>query len=433
LSADQGKQTAGPGGGYISILELEAAAMQTKGTIWASLLCVLILLLSALACQEDQHAHETRVVKVGALFPLSGDLKDKGVDSANGVRLAVEEINSSGGIASMDGAKLEVVYVDTKGKPSHGASEVERLISKEGVAAIIGTYQSSVTKQATQVAERLETPFIVSVSIADIITERGFRYTFRIQPKATFYARDQVQFLRDLKKLAGYSVQRVALLHENTDFGTSAALAQKRDLRKYGMQVVADVSYKAEGVANLDQEVAQVLAAKPDAILTVTYLMDSVLIRKALAKAGAAAPMVDTAGGTVSPEYIGLLGPLANGAFTVAEFSKFAAGGKKLNERFKRHFKVDITGDSAHAYQAVLVLKEALERTGSRDKAKLRDALASTDIGKGDKLVLPSERLRFDKSGQNEFARLFVMQIQNGELVPVWPAQYATGKVKINK
>lgn len=407
--------------------------MHTRATKFVCLLFVLVLLLGAMGCQEEKASSTARVVKVGALFPLSGGLEDKGVDSANGVRLAVEEINKSGGISSMGGAKLEVIYADTQGKPGHGAAEAERLIAKEGVAAIIGTYQSSVTKQATQVAERMETPFIVSISIADIITERGFNFTFRIQPKATFYARDQVQFLRDLKKLAGDSVQRVALLYENTDFGTSSALAQKRALRENGMQVVADVGYRAEGVTNLDQEVAQILAANPDAILTVTYLMDSILIRKALIKAGSAVPMVDTAGGTVSPEYTQLLGPLAEGTFTVAEFSKFAAGGKELNARFKNRFKVDITGDSAHAYQAVLVLKDALERSGSLDKAKLRDSLASTDIQKGEKLVLPSERLRFDKSGQNEFARLFVVQIQNGELVPVWPAQYATAKVVINR
>ena len=229
----------------------------------------------------------------------------------------------------------------------------------------------------------------------------------------------------------GFSVKRVALLHENTDFGTSAALAQKSVLRKHGLEVVSDIGYKAEGVTDLQKEVSQSLAAKPDVILTVTYLMDSILIRKALIKSGAAVPMVDTAGGTVSPEYIQILGPLAEGTLTMAEYSKFAAGGKELNERFHARFKTDITGDSAHAFQAVLVLKDALERSGSLDKERLRQAISDTDIHKGPQLVLPAERLRFDKSGQNEFAHLYVMQIQNGELAPVWPAQYAIAKVKI--
>jgi len=388
-----------------------------------------IFLLCVVGCQKD--AISPAKIKVGVLFPLSGDLEDKGVDSANGVKLAVEEINKAGGIAGMDGAKLEIVIADTKGKPEIGVKETKRLINEEGVVAIIGTYQSSVTKPATQVAEGLKTPFIVSISIANIITERGFNYTFRVQPKANFYARDQVQFIKELEKLAGYSVRRVALLHENTDFGTSTALSQKTILQEHGLEVVADIAYRAEGISNLDKQVAQILAIQPDVILTVTYLMDSILIRRALVNSGSAVPMIDTAGGTVSPEYIHILGALAEGTLTIAEYSKFAGGGKELNERFYARYKTNITGDSAHAYQAVLVLKDALERSGSVDKENLRDALSSTDIRKGPKLVLPADRLRFDKNGQNKFAQLFVVQIQDGDLVPVWPEQYATAKVKI--
>lgn len=407
--------------------------MKTIATkkIWVFL--VVFVLIDVMGCQREKDRASPAKIKVGALFPLSGDLRDKGVDSANGVRLAAEKINAAGEISSLGGAKLEVVYADTQGKPEIGAKETERLIKEEGVVAVIGTYQSSVTKPASQVAERLQTPFIVSISIADIITERGFSYTFRIQPKAKFYARDQVQFLKDLEKLVGYSVRRVALLHENTDFGTSTALAQKSALREHGLEVVTDIAYRAEGATNLDKEVTQVLTAKPDVILTVTYLLDSILIRRALIKSGTTVPMVDTAGGTVSPEFIQILGSLAEGTLTMAEYSKFTPGSKELNERFRARFKVDITGDSAHAYQAVLVLKDALERSGSLDKDRLREALSATDIRQGPQLVLPADRLRFDKSGQNEFAHLYVVQIQDGELVPVWPAAYATAKVEINE
>lgn len=397
-------------------------------------ICLVVLFLMGVAgCGNEKDPALPAKVRIGALFPLSGDLKDKGIDSANGVRLAAEEINGTGGIAALGGAKLEIVFADTTGKPEVGVRETERLIKEDGVVAVIGTYQSSVTKPATQAAERLKTPFVVSISIANIITERGFRYTFRIQPKANFYARDQVQFLKDLEKLAGYSVKKVGLLHENTDFGTSTALAQKIALREHGFKIVASIGYKAEGANDLGNEVTRVLSAGPDAVLTVTYLMDSILIRKAMAAWGATVPMIDTAGGTVSPEYIETLGPLAENTFTIAEYSKFAGEGKALNERFHARFKTDITGDSAHAYQAVLVLKDALERSGSPDKEKLCEALSTTDIGKGPQLILPSERLRFDKNGQNEFAKLYVVQIQNGDLMPVWPEKYATAKVEINK
>ncbi len=392
-------------------------------------LFIVMVFFAVNACSRDDARKPDQTVRVGVLFPMTGDLADKGKDSIQGVTLAVEEVNAAGGIAALGGARMEMVSGDTRGNPDAGAKETERLITGRGVAAIIGTYQSSVTKAATQVAEKRETPFIVSISIADVITERGFRYTFRVQPKARFYARDQALFLADLKKMTGRKVKRVALLYENTDFGTASSMAQKQALRDRGINVVADVGYVAQGVTDLTREVSRVLAAKPDAILTVTYLNDSILIRRALLKAGTKVPLVDTAGGTVSPEYIQQLGALAEGTLTSSEYSKYAAGGKELNNRFRKRFGVDITGDSAYAYQAVMVLKDALERSGSRDREKLRQALAATDMPKGPAMILPARRLKFDAQGQNEFARLFIVQIQNGELVPVWPAEYATAQL----
>jgi len=393
----------------------------------------LILLTSLQGCPEKKTAEGAKRINVGILFPLTGDLADKGLDCSRGIDLAVEEINASGGIRSLSGARLATVYGDTCGRPENGVKEAERLIRGTGVVALIGTYQSSVTKPATQLAERLETPFIVSISIADIITERGFRYTFRIQPKAQFYGRDQVLFLKDLRKLAGYRVERVALIHENTDFGTAAALSQKKALHDYGLDLAAEVSYVAEGVSDLTKEVAQVLASRPDAIIETTYLHDSILIRRALHKAGSRIPLVDTAGGTVSPEYIKELGQEAEGTLTSSEFSKFTNEGRKLNDRFRKRFGFDITGDSAYAYQSVWVLKDALERAASTNREDLRQALAETSLPRGPHMVLPSDRIHFDPWGQNESARLFIVQIQRGELVPVWPPEYAAARVHLGK
>ncbi len=394
---------------------------------------LMFFFLAAAGCTERKTPEGSTSVNVGILFPMTGDMGDKGLDCARGIDLAIEEINASGGIASLGRARLMVVYGDTCGRPETGVKEAERLIREKNAVALIGTYQSSVTKPATQLAERLETPFIVSISIADIITERGFRYTFRVQPKAQYYGRDQVQFLKDLKELAGYPVKRVALLHENTDFGTASALAQKKALHDYGLDLAIEVSYVAEGITDLTKEVARVLAAKPDAIIETTYLHDSILIRKALRKAGSRIPLVDTAGGTVSPEYVRELGDLAEGTLTSSEFSKFTETGRELNNRFRKRFGFDITGDSAYAYQAVWVLKDALERAASPDRKRLREALAETSLPKGPHMVLPSERIHFDASGQNESARLFIVQIQRGELVPVWPREYATARVELRK
>ena len=372
-------------------------------------------------------------VRIGAMYPLTGDLAKLGEENKNGLELAIDEINAAGGIKSMGGAKIELVWADSQGKPEVGISEVTRLAQQENVLAIIGAYQSGVTVPSTQEAERLATSFVVSMAVSDKITERGFKYTFRICPKASWYAKDQVTFLKDLKDLAGLDVKKVALLHEDTDFGESTAAGQKTYLAEAGMEMVLEVKYPASA-ADLTTEVSKVKAANPDAVLTVTYLNDSVLIAQAREALGMTnIPFIDAAGGTVDPEFIKQLGATAEGWFTEIEYTKYAAGAEDLNNRYKAKYGDDITGNGAYAYQAGWVIADALERAAKADREALREALAKTDMKKGPSMVLPTDHIYFDKDGQNPNAPLFIVQVQNGELIPVWPGAYAAKPVQLNK
>ena len=109
------------------------------------------------------------------------------MDSANGLKLAAEEINAAGGIKALNGAKLELVFADSRGKPEIGVQETERLINQEGVVAVIGTYQSSVTRPATQAAERLRTRLSSSVFPSPISSLREafvIRFGFNQKPNS---------------------------------------------------------------------------------------------------------------------------------------------------------------------------------------------------------------------------------------------------------
>ncbi len=373
-----------------------------------------------------------QTIKVGAIYPLTGDLAKLGEENKDGLQLAIDEINAAGGIKSMGGAKIELVWGDTQGKPEVGIGEVTRLVQQENVVTIIGAYQSGVTTPATQEAERLSTPFIVSMAVSDKITERGFKYTFRICPKASWYAKDQVNFLKDLKTLVGLDVKKVALLHEDTDFGESTAAGEKQYLQEAGIEMALEVKYPASA-ADLTTEVSKIKATNPDAVLTVTYLNDSVLIARAREALGMTnIPFIDAAGGTVDPEFIKQLGKTAEGWFTEIEYTKYAAGADVLNNAYKAKFSVDITGNGAYAYQAGYVIADALERAASTDRNAIRDALAKTDMPAGPKMILPTDKLVFDENGQNPSAPLFIVQVQNGELIPVWPQKYAAKPIVMN-
>ncbi len=190
-------------------------------------------------------AGRPEVIKIGALFPLTGDLASEGESALKGMRLAIEEVNQAGGIASLGGARLTVLQADSRGDPGKADAEVRRLVETEGVAAIVGTGQSTVALQATEAAEKLESPFLVSSGAADEVTERDLAYTFRLCPKAEWYAPGSGGLRQGVAGLPA-AVTKVALLHEDGEYGKQAAESQRAYLEAAGIEVVADIEYSAQ-------------------------------------------------------------------------------------------------------------------------------------------------------------------------------------------
>lgn len=120
---------------------------------------------AAVLALTSQAALSADAVKVGVVLPLTGISATIGNQTMNGAKAAAEQINEKGGVASLGGAKLELIFADSQSKPDIGASEVERLIQREGVATVLGAYNSGVTFPASEVAERYKTPWIVTGAV----------------------------------------------------------------------------------------------------------------------------------------------------------------------------------------------------------------------------------------------------------------------------
>ena len=365
-----------------------------------------------------------RVVKIGALFPLSGDLVSVGQSALKGMRLALAEVNQNGGIAALDGALLTLAEFDSKGDPGGAKAAMEHLVKAEGVVAVVGTGQSTVALEATSAGEHLQVPFVVSSGAADEITGREFRYTFRLSPKADWYARDQVAFLLALKSLGGPDIISVALLHEKGDFGSRTADSQKAYLAAAGIKVAADIEYSADQ-ADVDSEMIAIKQSGAQAILTATLLSDAVVIADYASVLHMNLPIVDAAGGVLAPGFMADAGASAEKILSVVEY---ADGSAPSLEAKLLGSGTAVDADMLSGYQAVWLLASALERAGSTDKVRLRTALATTALY-GDHLLLPQSLLTFDGTGQNRRAGLLVVQVQGGRMVTVWPAEYAQGTV----
>ena len=185
-------------------------------------------------------------VKIGNIIPLSGPSASVGIQGKNAREMAVEEINAAGGIKSLGGAKLEMLYADSKSDPTAGVSAAEQMINSDKVALLTGCWNSAVTYPTTQVAERYGIPFVVPVSVRDTITERGFKYVFRVAAKDSWWTRDQFAFLHDMEKEFGTKMKTVAFVYENGDWGTGFAAGWKKLAEAAGYKVVLDEPYSLD-------------------------------------------------------------------------------------------------------------------------------------------------------------------------------------------
>ncbi len=374
------------------------------------------------------------VIKVGMLWPLTGDLAKLGQDCRNACVLAADQINQAGGIKSMGGAKIELVSADTQSKPDVGLGECRRLIEQENVSVITGTYQSSLALPATEICERGKCPILLGIAAADEVTERGLKYTFRAGTTTTLYGQNQVDLALALPDLVegGYSSpKKFALLYEDSDFGQAIAVATKEYLAEKGLSLVADVSYSASSV-DLTTQVAKVKAANPDVVLTTTYLNDAVLLVKARKKLGMKQYFIDSSGGTSVASFAEGLGADADGQLYVGDFvpTLNVPGVKEVNAAYKARFGVDMVGQ-AQAYQAMIMLGKALEIAGSADRDTIRDALEKTVLRRadGDTIILAMDVMQFDDTHQVPTVSVGI-QWQSGKTVPVYPAEYSAAKVR---
>lgn len=371
-------------------------------------------------------AHAETVVKVGNILPLSGPSASVGQQGKQAREMAIEEINEAGGIKSLGGAKIELLYADSKSDPNVGVTEAERFINTEKVNVITGAWNSGVTYPSTAVAERYGVPYIVPVSVRDTITERGFKYVFRIAAKDSWWTRDQFAFLDDMQKEFGDELKTVAFVYENGDWGTGFAAQWEELAKEHGYEVVLNEPYPSSAT-DLTPVVNKIRRARPDVLMLVSNAADAILLTNTLADYKVSPKVIiGSGGGHADPTFLSATGDNAKYVFDIVEWEADVnkPGAKEVNAKYKERYGTNMTGEAVDAYVAMYVMADALERAGSLEPTAIRDALAATEYS-GEGLITTYDSVKFDETGQNENAALAVVQINdigNGlERITVWP------------
>jgi branched-chain amino acid transport system substrate-binding protein len=406
---------------------------RNKRTFGEKLFCILIAvgILAAVSGPFPVAAQAPKVVKIGGVFPQTGPMAVHGEAWRNAVETTVAYINDTGGIKSLGGARLEAVFGDNQMKPATAATEAERLIETEKVVALIGTPPSATTLAGSAVAERLKTPFIDPTSFADQLCRRGFKYFFEMQPTAANMVETQVKFLNYFNKAYNMNIKRVGLIHEDTDYGKSLSRAQKELLPKNGFEVVADVEHNAKA-PDLTSHILKLKAADPQFVFESAYFADALQIAKITARLGFRVPHIEaeTRGDYL---WIKAAGPTGEGSFCLIQWDRDTAHplSKELTKRYETKYNRKANSLVGAMFQAVLILKKGLENAGSADREHLREALRKIEILPGPDLIIPYEKIKFDETGMNTYGRPLVGQIQDGEIVLVWPEHVAAKKARI--
>ena len=297
---------------------------------------------------------------------------------------------------------------------------------------MIGAYQSSVTKTASQATERLKIPYVCSDSSSPTLTERGYKYFFRVSPHDAIFAKDQFNFLKDLEKKKKIKIKTVALLYENTEFGSNVGKAEKKYAEEFGYKVVADVSYSANAT-DVTSEVGTLVKSKPDVLMHASYITDAILFTKTFKEMGFAPKGILTMAGYIEPGYLPAVKNDGNFIIVRSTFALDLAKRKplvaKVNELFKKKYGIDMSENAARSFMAPFVLAEAINRAKTTESEAIVQALLQTDIP-GKQIIYPWQGIKFDpQSHQNIYAQGTLVQVLQQEYVTIWPFDSAAKDV----
>ncbi|WP_346216524.1 ABC transporter substrate-binding protein [Caldifermentibacillus hisashii] len=316
-------------------------------------------------------------IKIGANLELSGEVASYGQSISEGMELAIEEINDSGGV---DGKKIKVVKVDNKSDNAEAASAATRLTSQENVLAIIGAATSGNTIAQAQIANDTKTILLSPSGTAPNVTENEDgsinEYVFRTSYIDPFQGTVAANFAA--KELG---VKTAAIYSDSaSDYAKGLAAAFKETFQKAGGKIVAEESYVA-GDTDFRSTLTRIKSANPEFVFIPGYYEEVGLIVKQARESGVTVPLMG-ADGWDSPTLVDLAGKDAlNNTFITNHYSAQDPDTKiqEFVTKFKEKYK-DKSPDAFNAlgYDSVYLLVDAINRAGSLDREAVKDALAET-------------------------------------------------------
>ncbi len=397
-----------------------------------------LLALGASAPAAAESAVES--VKVGALFPQSGDLAFGAADALEGVQIAVELFNET----NQHGIEVELVTADAP-DPAGGAAGVRQLVTGDNVDVIVGTYASAIASAAAPAAERLGIPYIETTAFAEGVT-RNTGNVIRTTISSGALGASAMDFvLTGLAEQLGVAEDemRVALLYTDDEFGVSIAEAALERLNDAAATLVIEESYPAATTRDLSSVLLRIQQEEPHAVVHIAQVPDATLFWRQAQQLDVHIPAVIGAGGGYGQsEFAEALGPNVNGIFNVVPPTSGSINVEALSSEAQDLLAGLQSGLEERGWDqgpytdwafmgTWVFLDQIVPQAASLSVDDLMAAAAEVDVdaldsitGFGFKFIPAGE----DNSGQNERAIPVVQQWQDGRLVVTFPEELAVSQ-----
>ena len=402
----------------LSNLLLRMQPSRFKRIVVKALAAIAILNIAPLSFAQD-------VIRIGAPLALTGGLADEGKKQQIAYDMWLQKVNAAGGIlVGAKKMKVELLTYDYQSDEKRAQQIAERLITQDKVDFLTAPFGSGHTKVVAGVAERYGVPVMASVASSESVFNQGYKYMFgTLAPNGGIVQNMAVLFT---KLTPG--VKKIAILGREDVFPRAMAVEMKKAAEGAGLEVVYNDFYP---VGTLDHAVAlsKIKAAAPQWIFVTGYTQDLILARKQMGDIKLTAPIITMITGPSYREFIEGLGKLSDGVtsaswwhHTLTYKSKDVFGSTdNFYKEFLAREKKDPDYVHASAAAALVTLQAAIEKAGTIDKAKVRDALAATDI------VTFYGPVKFTANGMNQGRDLPIIQVQKGKVVPLFPAAIKAG------
>ncbi len=336
------------------------------------ILVVLLALAVVLGLVLGGCQKQAKEVKIGIIAPISGEAATFGESTANGAKLYFDQVNAAGGV---EGMKIVYFVEDDKGDPTEGANAYSKLIDQNKVSVIVGTVMSKVSLAGAPIAQNKGVPMISPTSTNPAVTLVG-NYIFRacfIDPFQGFVAAKFAY--NDLGK------KTAAVIYDSgNDYTKGLAEVFRDEFSKMGGKITAFESYTA-GTSDFNAQLVKIKATNPDVLFIPNYYNDAGLIAKQAREMGIQAIFLG-GDGWDSPDLFKIGGKAIEGGFFVNHFSKDSQvpAAKKFVADYKAKYNKDPDALAALAYEAAMIVVDAIKRAKSADPKAIRDAIEKTNL-----------------------------------------------------